>query len=162
ASDEQGFEAQGGDNLRRARKKRENASRRHTVSGRAATRSCAAYSRSANTNPSRETISPRSTSSGRSNIGPAVTQVWNSPFSPQGSTSRGSASRKRASQDSPAKKGESRRGSTQTTVARRPPASISFASRRVSRPQSGKTGSTHDPASSSSRHFLTSSSNRSP
>ena len=44
---------------------------------------------SAKANPSRTTVSPTSTASGCANIGPAVTQEWNSPCSPHGSTAAG-------------------------------------------------------------------------
>jgi hypothetical protein len=46
--------------------------------------------RSQKTNPSRSTISPVSQAIGSAKIGPAETKVWNSPFSPQGSTPGGS------------------------------------------------------------------------
>jgi hypothetical protein len=48
--------------------------------------------RSVNTKPSRSTTSPISTSTFSLNIGPAVTQVWNSPRSPHGSTPSGNSS----------------------------------------------------------------------
>src|SRR5262245_6141145 len=51
-----------------------------------------ASSKSAKTNPSRSTIAPQRKVTGRSNIGPAQQNVWNSPFSPQGSTRAGSRS----------------------------------------------------------------------
>ena len=47
-------------------------------------------STSINRNPSRSTVSPALTSMGRANMGPSQTKVWNSPFSPQGSTESGS------------------------------------------------------------------------
>src|SRR5260370_14602741 len=47
--------------------------------------------RSANTNPSRDTVSPTSTNKSCWNIGPAYTKVSNSPFSPQGSMSEGNS-----------------------------------------------------------------------
>ncbi len=53
--------------------------------------------RSQKTNPSRSTISPRSQAIGSARIGPAETKVWNSPFSPQGSTPGGSSASSRSS-----------------------------------------------------------------
>src|SRR5262245_46642262 len=50
--------------------------------------------KSQKTKPSRFTTSPRVTSMGDVNIGPADANVWNSPFSAHGSTSLGSSSRK--------------------------------------------------------------------
>jgi hypothetical protein len=47
--------------------------------------------RSQKTNPSRSTISPLSQAIGSAKTGPAETKVWNSPFSPQGSTPGGSS-----------------------------------------------------------------------
>ena len=45
------------------------------------------------TNPARRTISPTSTRMGREKIGPSNTSVWNSPFSPHGSTPSGRSRR---------------------------------------------------------------------
>jgi SAM-dependent methyltransferase len=56
-----------------------------------------AGARSANTNPSRSTTSPGATAIGRASIGPAATNVWNSPFSPHGSTPAGRAASSAAS-----------------------------------------------------------------
>ena len=53
-------------------------------------------SRSANTKPSRSTTSPSVTSIACVNIGPRVTNVWNSPFSPHGSTLGGQLGEQRA------------------------------------------------------------------
>ena len=53
--------------------------------------------RSANAKPSRSTCSPTRHGTGRSKHGPAWTNEWNSPFSPQGSTPGGRSSRKAAS-----------------------------------------------------------------
>ena len=66
--------------------------RRHPLSHRPPPRR--AGSRSAYTNPSRSVTMPDSTANGCMNIGPSETNVWNSPRSPQGSTSGGSAARK--------------------------------------------------------------------
>ena len=52
---------------------------------------------SANTKPSRTTMSPSAQAIGRLKIGPAWTKVWNSPFSPQGSTPGGSSASRRSS-----------------------------------------------------------------
>ena len=54
-------------------------------------------SRSQKTKPSRSTTSPRRQSMGCARTGPAVTKVWNSPFSPQGSTPAGSSASNRSS-----------------------------------------------------------------
>src|SRR5690242_21172206 len=64
-------------------------------------------SRSQNQKPSRQTVSPREKPTGSANSGPSNTKVWNSPFSPQGSTSAGSSSRNRSSMIRPAKRGSS-------------------------------------------------------
>ncbi len=53
-----------------------------------------AGSTSANTNPSRSTTSPDNTGTGRENTGASCTNVWNSPFSPQGSIPGGNVSSK--------------------------------------------------------------------
>jgi hypothetical protein len=47
--------------------------------------------------PSRMLTSPTSTAIGSLKIGPACTKVWNSPFSPQGSTPAGSSDSSRSS-----------------------------------------------------------------
>jgi hypothetical protein len=52
---------------------------------------------SANTKPSRSTMSPSAQRIGRPNSGPSWTKVWNSPFSPQGSTPGGSSASRRSS-----------------------------------------------------------------
>jgi glyceraldehyde 3-phosphate dehydrogenase len=111
----------------------------------------AAGSRSANTNPSRVSITPARTAIGSENIGPAETQVWNSPFSPQGSTPGGNSASSVRSNARPAKLAGSLRGSTQVKCALRPPAIISSASARVSRPHRGNSGAIPDPASFASR-----------
>ncbi len=62
-----------------------------------------AGSRSVYAKPSRTTVSPTATGIARSNIGPAVTKEWNSPFSPQGSTSPGKSESNAASYRRPQK-----------------------------------------------------------
>src|SRR5229473_2591994 len=52
---------------------------------------------------SRSTISPGQTGIGLWKIGPSKTKVWNSPFSPQGSTPEGKSRKKEASSSRPAK-----------------------------------------------------------
>ena len=64
-----------------------------------------AGTRSAKTNPSRSTTTPGTAGTGVENMGPAVTQVWNSPRSPQGSAA-GGRSASRAASNAPA--GEAR------------------------------------------------------
>ena len=53
-------------------------------------------------------------------MGPAKTKVWNSPFSPQGSTPGGRSRKKEASSSRPAKDLSSFFGSMQTVMARKP------------------------------------------
>src|SRR5262249_24335633 len=57
----------------------------------------------AKTNPPRSTTGPTTTVRGLRNIGPPVTHVWNSPFSPDGSTPAGRSATRRASNGRPAK-----------------------------------------------------------
>src|SRR5262249_41883854 len=83
--------------------------------------------RSANTKPPRSTAPPARSGSGREKIGPSQAKVWNSPFSPQGSTSPGRRSRNSRSNSCPAREGGMRRGSRVTTRARSPAAIISEA-----------------------------------
>ena len=64
---------------------------------------------SAKTKPSRSTVSPTTTSMGRANIGPAVTQVWNSPRSPHGSAQSGRSASSAASIRAPGQRGIERR-----------------------------------------------------
>src|SRR6187200_1917427 len=70
---------------------------------------------SQNTKPSRVTISPVLTATGRANIGPAQAKVWNSPFSAQGSTPAGRSASRPRSKRRPAKVLGNLRGSTQVT-----------------------------------------------
>src|SRR5262249_52719712 len=72
----------------------------------------------ANTKPSRATTSPARSAGGGEKIGPSQARVWNSPFSPQGSTPLGRPSRNARSNSWPAREGGSRRGSRVTTRAR--------------------------------------------
>ena len=83
---------------------------------------------------------PARTSIACANIGPADTQVWNSPFSPHGSTPAGSSASSARSKARPAKCAGSFLGSTQVRCALSPPAIISSASAAVSRPHNGNSG----------------------
>ena len=98
---------------------------------------------------SRRAPSPRrvATASGAENIGPATTQVWNSPFSPHGSTPSGRSASSCASNARPAKDAGSFLGSTHVRCALSPPAIISRASSAVSRPHNGNSGAIPLPAS---------------
>ncbi len=89
----------------------------------------AAGTRSAKTKPSRSTISPGTAATRPWSIGPSVTNVWNSPRSPQGSTLR----RKRVEE---------------AAVRSLPPARVAPVSDRGRRP-GPHTGLEHQPASSS-------------
>ena len=73
-------------------------------------------------------LPPPGTRTGRRNAGPSQAKVWNSPFSPQGSTPAGSSSSSARSKARPAKVGGSTRGSTQVSTAFWPESIISSAS----------------------------------
>ena len=88
---------------------------------------------------------------GVENMGPSVTQVWNSPFSPRGSTAGGRSARKARSKGRAAKVRSRWRPLTLVMMARRPWAIISRASSGVGWFQSGKTGVKPVPASWASR-----------
>ena len=111
---------------------------------------------------SRSTTSPRRMSSGCENIGPAKQKLWNSPFSPQGSTPAGRSASRFRSYSRPAKRASSFCVSTQVRTARKPSATICRASSRVSRFQIGNTAVIPAAASLSSRYFFRSSKNKSP
>ena len=86
---------------------------------------------SAKTKPSRTTVSPTTTSMGRANIGPAVTQVWNSPRSPHGSAhSRQLGEQGRVEGAAGERRVEARAGRRCSAWARRPPSIISPRQRR--------------------------------
>src|SRR2546427_6031551 len=70
--------------------------------------------------PSRTTTGPRSWLTGSRRPGPAYTNVWNSPFSPQGSTPGGRADSSPASNSRPANSPASCAASTHTSPARYP------------------------------------------
>src|SRR5262249_44597498 len=92
------------DDLGRAREKRDDPKRRQSGSCRhfsSARASLVSVRRSAKTNPSLSRTSPGRTKMGERNIGPAVTHVWNSPFSPQGSTEPGTSSTNPAPNEPP-------------------------------------------------------------
>src|SRR5581483_7483759 len=103
-----------------------------------AARPLRARSRSQKTKPSRSTTSPRRQATGALKIGPAWTNVWNSPFSPQGSTELGRSASRARSKARPANDPSSLRGSTQIRFASKPASMKSRASFAVSRPQIGK------------------------
>src|SRR5580704_15552165 len=67
---------------------------------------------------SRWTTSPRVKPMGREKMGPSKTKVWNSPFSPQGSTPGGRSAKKDASSSRPAKLGSRTLESIQTATER--------------------------------------------
>src|SRR5205823_955843 len=67
--------------------------------------------------PSRTTICPRRTASGWAKIGPPYTNVWNSPFSPHGSTPRGRSASSAASNSRPANSAARARESTHARIA---------------------------------------------
>src|SRR5690242_4090128 len=92
------------------------------------------------------TATPVSIASGEANIGPAYTQVWNSPFSPHGSMFAGRSASSEASNSRPQNEASSTRVSTQARRARRPPSIISCASCRVEMPHRGKSGVSPVPA----------------
>jgi len=58
---------------------------------------------SAYANPSCSVVAPAVTAMRRENIGPATTQVWNSPFSPHGSALAGNSASSMWSKRRPAK-----------------------------------------------------------
>src|SRR5262249_50493942 len=80
-----------------------------------------AGSRPATTKPSRRTTSPVRTRTAWPNIGPSQAKVWNSPFSPQGSTPAGRRASRSRSKAAPAQSSGRTRGSTQVRRARSPP-----------------------------------------
>ena len=95
--------------------------------------------------------SPARTRTGCRNAGPSHAKLWNSPFSPQGSTPAGRSRSRASSKARPAKLAGSTLGSTQVRAARWPLATISRASSGVGRPQSGNSGTRPVPAMRSSR-----------
>src|SRR5262249_3867382 len=100
-------------------------------------RSCSFKSQ--NMKPSRSTSSPRRTAIVLLKIGPPKTKVWNSPFSPQGSTFSGRSAKNSGVSSRPEKLRSSFLGSMQTAMAWNPSAQNSRASSAVSRLQMGKT-----------------------
>src|SRR5260370_5609195 len=94
--------------------------------------------KSQKTKESRSTTCPVTTGTAERKIGPSKTKVWNSPFSPQGSTSIGNSRKKSASNSLPAKDLSSFLGSMQAVLARNPSARKRAASSRVSTSHSGK------------------------
>src|SRR3989475_10954823 len=86
---------------------------------------------------SRTTTGPRSCRTGARRPGPAYTNVWNSPFSPHGSTSGGRSCSRPASNSRPANPPASCEESTHTSTARYPIRTNSCARARVSRSHSG-------------------------
>src|SRR5882757_11434933 len=94
--------------------------------------------RSQKTKESRRTTSPRVKSTGREKMGPSKTKVWNSPFSPQGSTPGGRSAKKDSSSSRPAKVGSRTFESMQMATERNCAAWNSRMSSRVSRFQMGK------------------------
>src|SRR5215469_9435489 len=79
-------------------------------------------SKSQKTKESRSTTWPARTRTGERKMGPSKTKVWNSPYSPHGSTPAGKSSKKEASSWRPANDGSSFLGSMQTVTARKPSA----------------------------------------
>ena len=107
--------------------------------------------RSAQANGSRFSIAPTLTRTGPLNIGPSHTHVWNSPFSPHGSTPGGRSINIVALYSRPANDGPRTRVSTHDSRAFRPADIMSRASRSVGMPQTGNSGASPEPASCSSR-----------
>jgi hypothetical protein len=95
--------------------------------------------------------SPSLIAIGRANIGPAETKLWNSPFSPHGSAVAGKSASSRSSSRRPTRPASICAGSTAVKCATIPLAIISRASRAVSRPHSGSSGSMPMPVSRASR-----------
>ncbi len=81
----------------------------------------------------------------RAESGQSHTNVWNSPFSPQGSAPDGNSARSSSSQGRPASSAGTCEGSTQVTTALTPASSISWARTSVGRSQSGKRARTPSP-----------------
>jgi hypothetical protein len=105
----------------------------------------AAIEKSQYANPSRLTTCPGCKDRVALNIGPACTQVWNSPRSPQWSTSAGKSCRRTASNSRPTKDDGNCLVSTQVNLARSPPAIMSQANVGVGSCHSGT--AIHAPAS---------------
>src|SRR5690349_24688265 len=97
-----------------------------------------AGSKSQKTKPSRWTISPVRTEMGQRKTGPSKTNVWNSPFSPQGSAPGGRSRKKESSSSRPTKLGARTLGSMQAAMARKRCSWKKRMSSRVSRFQMGK------------------------
>ncbi|MNH38889.1 hypothetical protein D3C79_999860 [compost metagenome] len=80
-------------------------------------------------------------------MGPSKARVWNSPFSPHGSTPAGRAANRVSSNSWPLRLISSFLGSSVQILALKPAAIISCASSLVSLPQSGNSGAMPVPAS---------------
>src|ERR1700753_2738735 len=93
--------------------------------------------RSQNQNESLRTLSPRVNPIRLLNDGPSKMKEWNSPRSPQGSTSGGSAARNSSSIILPANDSSSASALTQVTTALKPSAMNSRTNRPVSLIQTG-------------------------
>src|ERR1035441_4777956 len=117
--------------------------------------------KSQNQKESRQTISPKENFTGFLKIGPSKTKVWNSPFSPQGSTCGGSWLRKSSSMTRPTNDGSSFAGSTHTMAVLNPNEMKSLINFDVSRPHIGYRLAMLCLAISRSRYALISSRNRS-
>src|SRR6266511_272317 len=72
------------------------------------------------TKPSRVTTPPVRHEIGSRYMGASHTNVWNSPFSPHGSTPSGRSARNASSNTRPANEGSRARGSMHTTMALTP------------------------------------------
>src|SRR5438270_13642210 len=118
--------------------------------------------RSAKAKRSRTKVSPNEIGIGELSIGPAYTKEWNSPLSPQGSISGGSADKSAELNSRPTNDTSSFSVSTHVSLALRPDAIISSARARVGRPQTGNIGSSPVPFNCFSRYPRTSSTNRFP
>src|SRR5437764_15480982 len=118
--------------------------------------------RSAKAKRSRTKVSPNEIGIGQLNIGPAYTKEWNSPFSPHGSTSGGSADKSAELNSRPTNDTSSFSVSTHVSLARKPDAIISSPRARVGSPQTGNLGSRPVPINCFSRYPRTSSRTKSP
>ena len=95
----------------------------------------------------RHDLADRAPATGRRNIGPAQAKVWNSPFSPQGSTLGGQVAPAARVEARPAKAAASARGSTQVSRACSPPRDHLLRRARPSAgPRAGRAGSRPVPA----------------
>src|SRR5438105_15449533 len=92
--------------------------------------------RSAKAKRSRTKVSPNESGIGQLNIGPAYTKEWNSPFSPHGSTSGGSADKIPELNSRPTNDTSSFSVSTHGSLARKPDAIITPARARGRSPHS--------------------------